>query len=93
MSVSCLDLPSLLVREPTGAYRPAQLDEVLRAAQQTLLGRVRGAEVMASTQAVRDFLAARLGCVHRRASTCPFLNGITPARHQGFCARRRSRMC
>ena len=37
---SSLDACALLVREKTGAYRPAQFDEVLRAAQLLLVRRV-----------------------------------------------------
>ena len=58
---SSLDACPLLVREQTGAYRPAQFDEVLRAAQLLLVRRVRGSDALATPQDVRDFLAVRLG--------------------------------
>lgn len=51
----------LLVRDVAGEYRPADADEVLQAAQQVLLGRVRCSDILASPQAVRDFLRVRLG--------------------------------
>lgn len=52
---------SLLVRDVTGAYRPADADEVLLAAQSVLAGRVRGADMLTSPAVVKDFLRARLG--------------------------------
>jgi DNA repair protein RadC len=58
---SSLDACALLVREQTGAYRPAQFDEVLRAAQLLLVRQVRGSDALATPQDVRDFLAVRLG--------------------------------
>jgi DNA repair protein RadC len=51
----------LLVRDVAGDYRQVDADEVLQAAQQVLLGRVRGSDVLASPQAVRDFLRVKLG--------------------------------
>ena len=52
---------SLLVRDVTGEYRPANADEVLQAAQRVLAGRVRGTAVLTSPAVVKDFLRARLG--------------------------------
>ena len=55
-------MPSvLLVRAAAGDYRQVDADEVLQVAQQVLLDRVRGSEVLGSPQAVRDFLRVRLG--------------------------------
>ena len=51
----------LLVRDVAGDYRQVDADQVLQAAQQVLLGRVRGSDVLASPQAVRDFLRVKLG--------------------------------
>jgi DNA repair protein RadC len=51
----------LLVRDVAGAYRPAQVDEVLQAAQTLLWQQMRGREVLSSPQTVRDFLRVRLG--------------------------------
>jgi DNA repair protein RadC len=51
----------LLVRDVAGDYRQVDADEVLLAAQEVLLGRVRGSEVLSSPQAVRDFLRVKLG--------------------------------
>jgi DNA repair protein RadC len=51
----------LLVRDVAGDYRPADAGEVLQAAQLVLLRRVRGTDVLASPQAVRDFLRVKLG--------------------------------
>ena len=51
----------LLVRDVAGDYRQVDADEVLQAAQLVLLGRVRGSDVLASPQAVRDFLRIKLG--------------------------------
>jgi DNA repair protein RadC len=51
----------LLVRDVAGDYRQVDADEVLQAAQQVLMGRVRGSDVLASPQAVRDFLRVKLG--------------------------------
>jgi DNA repair protein RadC len=51
----------LLVRDVAGDYRQIDTDEVLQAAQEVLLGRVRGSEVLNSPQAVRDFLRVKLG--------------------------------
>jgi cation:H+ antiporter len=48
---SSLDACALLVREQTGAYRPAQFDEVLRAAQLLLVRRVRGSDALATETA------------------------------------------
>lgn len=52
---------ALLVRDVAGDYRQVDAGEVLQAAQQVLLGRVRGSDVLASPQAVRDFLRVKLG--------------------------------
>ena len=52
---------SLLVRDVTGDYRPANADEVLQAAQQVLAGQMRGCEALTSPQVVRDFLRVKLG--------------------------------
>lgn len=51
----------LLVRDVAGDYRQVDADEVLQAAQEVLLVRVRGGDVLASPQAVRDFLRVKLG--------------------------------
>lgn len=51
----------LLVRDVAGDYRQVDADEVLQAAQEVLLARVRGGDVLASPQAVRDFLRVKLG--------------------------------
>jgi DNA repair protein RadC len=51
----------LLVRDVAGDYRQVDADELLQAAQEVLLGRVRGSEVLGSPKAVRDFLQLRLG--------------------------------
>jgi len=51
----------LLVRDVAGDYRQVDADEVLLAARQVLLARVRGSDVLASPQAVRDFLRVKLG--------------------------------
>jgi DNA repair protein RadC len=53
----------LLVRDVAGDYRQVDADEVLQAAQHVLLGRVRGSDVLASPQAVRDFLRVKLGAL------------------------------
>ena len=50
----------LLVRDVAGTYRPAQVDEVLQAAQALLWQQMRGREVLNSPQTMRDFLRARL---------------------------------
>ena len=62
-SVSFDSSPSsvLLVRDVAGDYRQVDADEVLQVAQQVLLGRVRGSDVLVSPQAVRDYLRVRLG--------------------------------
>jgi DNA repair protein RadC len=62
-SVSFDSSPSsvLLVRDVAGDYRQVDTDEVLQVAQQVLLGRVRGSDVLGSPQAVRDYLRVRLG--------------------------------
>ncbi len=52
---------SLLVRDITGDYRPANADEVLQAAQRLLGAQLRGREVLSSPQTVRDFLRVKLG--------------------------------
>lgn len=54
---------SLMVRDVAGAYRPAEADEVLAAAQRVLAGRVRGTDVLNSPAVVRDFLRSRLGAL------------------------------
>lgn len=51
----------LLVRDVAGDYRQVDADEVLQAAQEVLLARVHGGDVLASPQAVRDFLRVKLG--------------------------------
>jgi len=56
-----IDSSVLLVRDVAGTYRPAQVDEVLQAAQRLLCQQLRGREVLSSPQAVRDFLRVRLG--------------------------------
>ena len=52
---------SLLVRDVTGDYRPANADEVLQAAQRVLAAQIRNCEVLSSPQVVRDFLRVKLG--------------------------------
>jgi len=61
VAVSSAASSSLLVRDVAGDYRPADADEVLRAAQRVLAGRVRGSDVMTSPMVVKDFLRVRLG--------------------------------
>lgn len=51
----------LLVRDVAGDYRQVDAAEVLQVAQQVLLGRVYGSDVLGSPQAVRDYLRVRLG--------------------------------
>lgn len=51
----------LLVRDVAGSYRPAESAEVLQAALRVLEGQLRGAEMLSSPQAVRDFLRFKLG--------------------------------
>ena len=53
----------LLVRDWAGGYRPAEADEVLRAAQRLLNKQLRGCEVLSSPQVVRDFLQVKLGAL------------------------------
>lgn len=60
-SPSSVDKSVLMVRDVTGAYRPAMSDEVLQVAQQLLFEQVRGHEVLSSPQVVKDFLCVRLG--------------------------------
>jgi DNA repair protein RadC len=55
------DASVLLVRDVAGAYRPAEADEVLQAAQRVLGQQLRGREVLTSPQGVCDFLRVRLG--------------------------------
>ena len=52
---------SLLVRDVTGDYHPANANEVLQAAQRVLAGRMHGCEAMTSPQVVRDYLRVKLG--------------------------------
>ena len=54
---------SLLVRDVTGDYRPANAAEVLQAAQRVLAGRMRDCEALNSPQVVRDFLRVKLGAL------------------------------
>ncbi len=54
---------SLLVRDVTGDYRPANADEVLQAARRVLAGQMRGSEALTSPQVVRDFLRVKLGAL------------------------------
>ncbi len=63
-SFASIDSPNssvLLVRDVAGDYRQVDADEVLQAAQEVLLARVRGGDVLGSPQAVRDFLRVKLG--------------------------------
>ena len=52
---------SLLVRDVTGDYRPANADEVLQAARRVLAEQIRDCETLTSPQVVRDFLRVKLG--------------------------------
>jgi DNA repair protein RadC len=52
---------ALMVRDVAGAYRCAEPDEVLYAAQCLLAGQVRGRDMLSSPAAVKDFLRMRLG--------------------------------
>ena len=54
---------SLLVQEAWGIYRPADPNEVLRAAQRFLATQVRGVEVMSSPSVLKDFLRVRLAAL------------------------------
>lgn len=60
-SVDSFHSSVLLVRDVAGDYRQVDADELVQAAQEVLLGRVLGSEVLGSPQAVRDFLQLRLG--------------------------------
>ena len=51
--VSSFESSVLLVRDVAGAYRPAQADEVLQAAQSLLWQQMLGREVLRSPQMVR----------------------------------------
>ena len=62
-SFDCCNSFVLLVRDVAGDYRQVDAGEVLLAVQQVLLGRVQGSDVMASPQAVRDFLRVKLGAL------------------------------
>jgi len=53
----------LLVCDVAGDYRQVDAAEVLHVAQQVLLGRVHGSNVLGSPQAVRDYLRVRLGAL------------------------------
>lgn len=55
------DPSPLLVRDDAGDYRPADADEVMRAALRLLAEQLRGCEVLSSPRAVRDFLRVKLG--------------------------------
>lgn len=57
---SSFDSSSLLVRDQQGDYRPANADEVLRAARRVLGQRVRRGSALNSPQMVRDFLRIKL---------------------------------
>ena len=52
---------ALMVRESTGACRPAEPAEVLRVAQCLLAGQLRGQQALSSPAAVKEFLRMRLG--------------------------------
>jgi len=54
---------SLLVRDVTGDYRPANAEEVLQAARRMLAAQMRGCEALTSPQVVRDFLRVKLGAL------------------------------
>ena len=53
----------LMIRDTAGRYRAAEASEVLVAAQQVLMSRVRGSNVLDSPQAVRDYLQVKLGAL------------------------------
>ena len=53
----------LLVRDTAGDYRPAQADEVLRAAQRILRQQLGERVLFDSPQAVREFLKVKLGAL------------------------------
>jgi len=59
---------SLLVRDATGTYQPAEADEVLAAVQRVLASRVRGANVLTSLTVVKDFLRTWLGALPHKVS-------------------------
>lgn len=52
-----------LVRDVAGDYRPAEVGEVLQAAQRLLRQQLQGREVLSSPQVVRDFLRVKLGAL------------------------------
>jgi DNA repair protein RadC len=52
---------SLLVRDVTGDYRPANAEEVIHAARQVLAQQMQGRQVLNSPQVVGDFLRVKLG--------------------------------
>ena len=58
---SSFDSSSLLVRDQQGDYRPANADEVLRAARRVLGQRMRRGAALTSPQLVREFLRLKLG--------------------------------
>ena len=53
-------IAELLVRDATGAYRPATGDEVLNAARQVIGRRVRRGSALTSPEVVRDYLRTKL---------------------------------
>lgn len=54
---------NLLVRDGAGEYGPAKADQVLQAAQQLLMRKLEGSDVLSSPQAARDFLRVKLGAL------------------------------
>lgn len=60
---SFLNSSAFFVMDVTGAYREAQADEVLHAAQNVLLSRINNKDIFESPQAVRDFLRVRLSAL------------------------------
>jgi DNA repair protein RadC len=71
---SYIDSSVLLVRDVAGAYRPAQADEVLQAAQKLLWQQLRGSEVLSSPQAVKDYLRVQIGGLEHEVFTVIFLD-------------------
>ena len=73
-SAAAAECASLMVCDPSGVYRPATADEVLRHARRVLSRRVRRGVVFDAPVKVREFLAVQLGALEHEGFCVAFLD-------------------
>ncbi|GAA4357589.1 DNA repair protein RadC [Variovorax defluvii] len=66
---------ALLVRDEQGRYRPATVDQILNAARRAIDQKLQRGASLNSSQAVKDYLQAKLGGFEHEVFSALFLDG------------------